>query len=88
MKTYIYADKFFMNYGIEENGYFPLIDGKFGHFRKKNLESAEIVDFSGKYIAPGFVDTHIHGLLNSRCYGQHSRSNKNYIKRTSTVWCN
>lgn len=65
MKTYIYADKFFMNYGIEENGYLSIIDGKFGHFQKEKPESAEIVDFSGKYIAPGFVDTHIHGLLNS-----------------------
>lgn len=65
MKTYIYADKFFMNYGIEENGYLSIIDGKFGHFQKGKPESAEIVDFSGKYIAPGFVDTHIHGLLNS-----------------------
>lgn len=65
MKTYIYADKFFMNYGIEANGYLSIIDGKFGHFQKEKPESAEIVDFSGKYIAPGFVDTHIHGLLNS-----------------------
>ena len=65
MKTYIYADKFFMNYGIEENGYLSIIDGKFGHFQKEKPESGEIVDFSGKYIAPGFVDTHIHGLLNS-----------------------
>ena len=65
MKTYIYADKFFMNYGIEENGYLSIIDGKFGHFQKEKPKSAEIVDFSGKYIAPGFVDTHIHGLLNS-----------------------
>ena len=65
MKTYIYADKFFMNYGIEENGYLSIVDGKFGHFQKEKPESAEIVDFSGKYIAPGFVDTHIHGLLNS-----------------------
>lgn len=65
MKTYIYADKFFMNYGIEENGYLSIIDGKFGHFQKEKPESDEIVDFSGKYIAPGFVDTHIHGLLNS-----------------------
>ena len=65
MKTYIYADKFFMNYGIEENGYLSIIDGKFGHFQKGKPESAEIVDYSGKYIAPGFVDTHIHGLLNS-----------------------
>lgn len=65
MKTYIYADKFFMNYGIEENGYLSIIDGKFGHFQKEKPESAEIVDYLGKYIAPGFVDTHIHGLLNS-----------------------
>ena len=65
MKNYIYADKFFMNYGIEEKGYLSIIDGKFGYFQKEKPESDKIIDFSGKYIAPGFVDTHIHGLLNS-----------------------
>lgn len=64
MKTYIYADKFFMNYGIEENGYLCINDGKFESFQKEKPDSDNIIDYSGKLIAPGFVDTHIHGLLN------------------------
>ena len=62
--TYIYADKFFMNYGVEECGYLSIVDGKFGYFQKEKPDSDNIIDFSRKYIAPGFVDTHIHGLLN------------------------
>lgn len=65
MKKYIYADKFFMKTGIEENGYLEIKDGKFGSFQtEKPSDSDEIIDFSGKFVAPGLVDTHIHGLLN------------------------
>ncbi|WP_297131126.1 N-acetylglucosamine-6-phosphate deacetylase [Terrisporobacter sp.] len=66
MKSYIYADKFFMKYGIEGKGYLSIIDGKFGEFQKEKPTTADnIINYSGKYIAPGLVDTHIHGLLNS-----------------------
>lgn len=64
MKNFIYADKFFMKYGIKEKGYLSIIDGKFGEFQQEKPEIADsVIDFSGKYIAPGLVDTHIHGLL-------------------------
>lgn len=66
MKNFIYADKFFMKYGIEEKGYLSIIDGKFGKFQKEKPDiNDNIIDYSGKYIAPGLVDTHIHGLLNA-----------------------
>lgn len=66
MKNFIYADKFFMKYGIEEKGYLSIIDGKFGKFQKEKPDiNDNIIDFSGKYVAPGLVDTHIHGLLNA-----------------------
>lgn len=66
MKNFIYADKFFMKYGIEEKGYISIIDGKFGKFQKEKPDiNDNIIDYSGKYIAPGLVDTHIHGLLNA-----------------------
>lgn len=64
MKNFIYADKFFMKYGIKEKGYLRIIDGKFGEFQQEKPDIADsVIDFSGKYIAPGLVDTHIHGLL-------------------------
>ncbi|MDI7817746.1 N-acetylglucosamine-6-phosphate deacetylase [Clostridioides difficile] len=64
MKNFIYADKFFMEYGTKEKGYLSIIDGKFGEFQKEKPKAIDsVIDFSGKYIAPGLVDTHIHGLL-------------------------
>ncbi|MCC0692815.1 MULTISPECIES: N-acetylglucosamine-6-phosphate deacetylase [Clostridioides] len=64
MKNFIYADKFFMEYGTKEKGYLSIIDGKFGKFQKEKPQAIDsVIDFSGKYIAPGLVDTHIHGIL-------------------------
>ncbi|CZR98879.1 N-acetylglucosamine-6-phosphate deacetylase [Clostridioides difficile] len=64
MKNFIYADKFFMEYGTKEKGYLSIIDGKFGKFQKEKPKAIDsVIDFLGKYIAPGLVDTHIHGLL-------------------------
>ncbi|MHC9390155.1 N-acetylglucosamine-6-phosphate deacetylase [Clostridioides difficile] len=64
MKSFIYADKFFMKHGIKEKGYLSIINGKFGEFQQERPNITDnVIDFSGKYIAPGLVDTHIHGLL-------------------------
>mgnify|MGYP001175250973 FL=1 len=64
MKSFIYADKFFMKHGIKEKGYLSIINGKFGEFQQERPNNTDnVIDFSGKYIAPGLVDTHIHGLL-------------------------
>ena len=64
MKSFIYADKFFMKHGIKEKGYLSIINGKFGEFQQERPNVTDnVIDFSGKYIAPGLVDTHIHGLL-------------------------
>lgn len=39
-----------------------IIDGKFGAYTKKLTEKdVKVIDYSGKWIAPGLVDTHIHG---------------------------
>lgn len=64
MKNFIYADKFFMKYGVKEKGYLSIINGKFGEFQQEKPDTTDsVIDFSGKYVAPGLVDTHIHGLL-------------------------
>ncbi|KPI46449.1 N-acetylglucosamine-6-phosphate deacetylase [Clostridioides difficile] len=53
-----------MEYGTKEKGYLSIIDGKFGKFQKEKPQAIDsVIDFSGKYIAPGLVDTHIHGIL-------------------------
>ncbi|HBG90796.1 MAG TPA: N-acetylglucosamine-6-phosphate deacetylase, partial [Lactobacillus acetotolerans] len=65
MTYYIHADKFFLENRTEKGGYLEIQDnGKFGFYYPKNEKPAgKIVDYSGKWIAPGYVDTHIHGSL-------------------------
>ncbi|MGO0807331.1 hypothetical protein ACTPEF_26105, partial [Clostridioides difficile] len=42
-------------------GYLSIINGKFGEFQQERPNVTDnVIDFSGKYIAPGLVDTHIH----------------------------
>ena len=63
MSTYfIYADRFFLKGGVETNGYLEVIDGCFGAFTK-DRPAGEILDYSGCWISPGLVDTHIHGFM-------------------------
>ena len=65
MTYYIHAKKFFLPNTTENGGYLEITDdGKFGSFFSEDDKPAgKIVDYSDKMIAPGLVDTHIHGLL-------------------------
>ncbi len=64
MATYaIKADKFFLPAGPVCGGYLLVEDGVFGAWQAKE-PACEILDYSGKWIAPGMVDTHIHGFFN------------------------
>jgi len=63
MKKAIYADKFFFEDRVDGPGYLMLKEGKFGEFSKEVPSSDyKIIDYTGKWVAPGLVDTHIHGL--------------------------
>lgn len=62
MKKYIYADTFYLPEGAVGPGYLEIIDGVFGTFSEQKPAAGDIVDYSGKQIAPGLVDTHIHGF--------------------------
>ena len=62
MPTYIKADQFFYPQGIRQGGYLELIGGKFGKLVQSVPQDAEVIDYSGYSIAPGLVDTHIHGF--------------------------
>ncbi|WP_293844737.1 N-acetylglucosamine-6-phosphate deacetylase [uncultured Parolsenella sp.] len=59
----IKADKFFLPGGVALGGYLKLVDGKFGTWTPAAPEGVEIRDFTGGWIAPGMVDTHIHGFF-------------------------
>lgn len=62
--SYLYADKFFLKDGVKGKGYLEINNGKFGNYREEAPETGDILDYSGKWIAPGLVDTHIHGFKN------------------------
>ena len=64
MKQTFYADKFFLMHEVKEKGYLLIENGVFSGF-KPNKPSTEydLTDYSGKWIAPGLVDTHIHGIF-------------------------
>ena len=62
MPKYIKADQFFYPHGVRRDGFLELVDGKFGKHVDQVSEGAEIIDYSGYSIAPGLVDTHIHGF--------------------------
>ena len=65
MSYYIHAKKFFLKNTTENGGYLEITDdGKFGAFyTEDNKPEGKIVDYSDKMVAPGLVDTHIHGLV-------------------------
>ncbi|MDR2464848.1 MAG: N-acetylglucosamine-6-phosphate deacetylase [Streptococcaceae bacterium] len=62
MKTYIKADKFFYKSGVKQGGVLEIIDGKFGDWSSEIPTEGVVLDYTGKWIAPGLVDTHIHGF--------------------------
>lgn len=61
MKKFIYADLFYLPEGVQGPGYLEIKDGKFRAFTSEKPEG-DIIDYTGKQIAPGLVDTHIHGF--------------------------
>lgn len=63
MSTFaVKADKFFLPGATSGPGYLLIEDGVFGHFTKEKPD-CEIIDRTGSWVAPGLVDTHIHGFL-------------------------
>lgn len=64
MTEYIHAQKFFFTTGVKEGGYLEIKDGKFGAYLEEKPAKATIIDYADKWIAPGLVDTHIHGYKN------------------------
>lgn len=65
MRTFIFAEKFFLKTDVKGPGYLEITDGLFGDFYKEVPENdSKIIKEEGKWIAPGLVDTHIHGFMN------------------------
>ena len=64
MTEYIHAQKFFFTTGVKEGGYLEIKNGKFGAYLEEKPAKGTIIDYADKWIAPGLVDTHIHGYKN------------------------
>lgn len=63
MKTYYKAKKIFLEKEILEDYFMAVENGKIEGFYREI--SDEYIDYSDLYIAPGLVDTHIHGFKNA-----------------------
>lgn len=63
MHYYIKAQTFLTKSGVKTGGYLEIKDGKFGCYLppETDLSAATIIDKKDAIIAPGLVDTHIHG---------------------------
>ncbi len=62
-KTYaIHAKNFVLPDRFQEGGYVVVNDGVFGEWYPEAPEGYDIIDYKDHVVAPGFVDTHIHGF--------------------------
>ena len=64
MSTFaIKSDKLVLPSGIDGFGYLLIENGKFGQVSVDEPAGVHIVDRMGCWVAPGLVDTHIHGFM-------------------------
>ncbi|MCW6662465.1 N-acetylglucosamine-6-phosphate deacetylase [Aerococcaceae bacterium NML190073] len=61
MKQYIYAKTIVLDETVVEQAYLTIEDGKFGEIVKERPSDGAILDYGHAIVAPGLVDTHIHG---------------------------
>ncbi|EHI69123.1 N-acetylglucosamine-6-phosphate deacetylase [Streptococcus ictaluri] len=79
MTTYIKADCFYYPDDVKPKGYLEINEGQFGEWTSSVAQGAEVLDYSGYQIAPGLVDTHIHGyagadVMDNSAQGIHQMS--------------
>lgn len=64
MDKVVYAEKFFLASGVTGPGYLRINKNEFGEFSTElPMGDYQLLDYSNSWIAPGLVDTHIHGLV-------------------------
>lgn len=72
-----------------DDGYLTVVDGHFGSWQTQE-PACEIADCGGRWVAPGFVDTHIHGFYNhatTDCDAEGINiSSAELVRRGTTSW--
>lgn len=64
MTKYLYAKAFYFLDDIKPAGYLPILEnGQFGQYQTEKPTDGQIIDYGQYSIAPGLVDTHIHGFM-------------------------
>ncbi len=61
MKYYVYAKQIVLDDQVIDKAYLTIEDGKFGPILMEEPQDAPIKAYSQSIVAPGLVDTHIHG---------------------------
>ena len=61
MNYYVYAKQIVLDDQVIDKAYLTIEDGKFGPILMEEPQDAPIKDYSNSIVAPGLVDTHIHG---------------------------
>ena len=61
MKYYVYAKQIVLDDQVIDKAYLTIEDGKFVPILMEEPQDAPIKDYSNSIVAPGLVDTHIHG---------------------------
>lgn len=90
MSTYALSNAHFVLPGrVMDGGYLTVVDGHFGSWQAQE-PACEIVDCGGRWVAPGFVDTHIHGFYNhatTDCDAEGINiSSAELVRRGTTSW--
>src|SRR5699024_4987031 len=62
MSLYVKAKSYLLEDGEKEGGYLRIDNGRFTKFTDTIPAGAEVIDYENAIIAPGLMDTHIHGV--------------------------
>lgn len=63
-KFALHAGKFVLPGHLAGSGYLTVEDGKFGFYSVERPDGVDVVELGDRWVAPGLVDTHIHGFHN------------------------
>lgn len=87
---YLKADRFVLPNVVAGPGYLPIVDGVFGRFTAEAPADATVIDRSGCWVTPGFVDTHIHGFFDHDVMDCDAEgvniSSRELVKHGTTSW--